>query len=97
MFFHILIFTYGAAEEKAEVSGPNSSKHFQNSKSSSFFSWLEVWFVTVVPKYLELWYIFKLYVSYFSPDFSCILVPKHQHKLRFLYVYFWTNLLTSIN
>jgi hypothetical protein len=38
---------------------------------------------------LELWHIFKWFVSYFYiPILACILVPRHQHILSFLYVYF---------
>jgi hypothetical protein len=45
---------------------------------------------------LELWYIFKWSVCYFYiPILICILVTSHQHILRFLNVYFLTNLLTS--
>jgi hypothetical protein len=36
-----------------------------------------------------LWYIFKWSVSYFYiPILACILVPRHQYILRFLYIYF---------
>jgi hypothetical protein len=46
----------------------------------------------------EVLHIFKSSVScLYVIILPCILVMRHQHILRFLCVYFWTNLLTNIN
>jgi hypothetical protein len=48
----------------------------------------QIWFVTVVPKYLSS-DIFKRSVCYVHiPILACILVTRHKHILSFLYVYF---------
>jgi hypothetical protein len=46
----------------------------------------------------ELCHIFKASVTYFYVMIlAYILVMRQQYKLNFLCVYFWTNLLTSVN
>jgi hypothetical protein len=44
-----IIFNFSTAEDKTEGSGLNGSMHYQNSMSS----WIEIWFLTVIPKYLN--------------------------------------------
>jgi hypothetical protein len=45
-----------------------------------------------------LYYIFKRSISYLCVTVSpCILATRQQYVLGFLYVYFKTNLLTSVN
>jgi hypothetical protein len=50
------------------------------------------------PQVFELLHIFKRSVSYFYVQIlTYILVTRQQHLLSFIYIYFYTNLLTSIN